>query len=85
MRQRERPQPRPLNAVPARNERHNHAAFGGLRASRTKRCEPTRSGAVTLFVPLWRRYASLFASLWEGVTPTSAATDAQAAPASLGG
>ena len=50
--------------VPARNERHNHAAFGGLRASRTKRCEPTRSGAVTLFVPLWGRCASLFASLF---------------------
>jgi hypothetical protein len=50
--------------VPARNERHNHAAFGGLRASRARGCEPTRSGAVTLFVPLWGRCASLFASLW---------------------
>ena len=48
--------------VPARNERHNHAAFGGLPASRTKRCEPTRSGALTLFVPLSAESASLNAS-----------------------
>ena len=31
----------------ARTERHNHAAFGGLREGETKRCEPGRSGAVT--------------------------------------
>ncbi len=51
--------------LPARNERHNHAAFGGLRASRTKRCEPRRSGAVTLLVPRWAESASLVALLLE--------------------
>ena len=50
----------------SRKSWRNLAAFGGLRASRTKRCEPTRSGAVTLFVPLWAESASLFASLSSG-------------------
>ncbi len=31
----------------ARNERHNHAAFWGLRKGQMKQCEPRRSGAVT--------------------------------------
>jgi hypothetical protein len=39
------------NPVFARTERHNHAAFGGLREGETKQCEPVfplgRSGAVT--------------------------------------
>ena len=61
--------------VSARTERHNHAAFGGLRGGGTKRCEPGRSGAVTLFAPLWGRSASLFASVWSGsVAPGPIAT-----------
>ena len=84
----------------ARTERHNHAAFGGLREGETKRCEPGRSGAVTPNVSILgaalgamcvafcvgfsARQTAAFIPVG-AFTLVQAATDAQAAPASSGG